>query len=198
MALEVVLSASINSGCTAFTLLDITGSYDPVTNPTGYGAPNPATTDITAISLEVSCNYLAVSETIDLTAYLADLLGSGYSLTASALLNTGVYPDGYYEFTYTVTALGVDYVYIVRTSVQGTVECCVRRESLNQKYPICDYKDVQKAAIMFFLFASLNYAACCDNEDRFNEVLTELQTYCSGNGRLGTNSISESGCGCNN
>src|SRR5690242_17243031 len=41
MALEIsVAKASISKDCTTLTITDTTGSYDAVTNLTGYGVPN--------------------------------------------------------------------------------------------------------------------------------------------------------------
>jgi hypothetical protein len=194
--LSIILGLVENTGCASITITDATGNYDPVLNPTGWGAPNDTIASITAAQVTITNSYTAAAVVEDIFADIASMFTTGITLTSADLFGSGTFPDGYYEFHYEVVANGTTYHYYYYTGLHCVVECCTRREALTLKYPICDFKSVERAATMTFMFADLNWAACCDNQDYFNTILTELEKWCSANGSLGTNQLSNSGCGC--
>lgn len=86
-------------------ITDITGAYDATTNPTGYGGPNPAVGDFTALSLSV---YLPDPVTLQpqttpvvITAIYPTLpseTNGTYTITSTALAGSeSVLIDGLYQ-----------------------------------------------------------------------------------------------------
>lgn len=202
MALQIVLSVTQNSGCGSLTLRDTTGTYNLINNPGGWGAPNSTIASATAYSITFK-NYLDLSSTTyDLSvSEFAELFAlSGLTLSAEDVFGTGttVFPDGYWQITYSVTTPAGTYTYINNQVFYCVVACCIRKASLTIKIPVENYKDVQKKFLMAMYFKNLQYAACCGNYNVFLENLIELQKLCEG---CGTSNVEgtyaqQKGCGC--
>ena len=196
--LGIILNLVQNTGCGSLVITDGTGIYDVVLNPTGWGVPNPIVADVTAAKVIITNTYTVQAVEVDIFAQFADMFTTGITLTSLAVIGSALWPDGYYEIEYVVTTGGTEYSYTHSFGMQCQVECCVRRAALLQKFPICNFKDVERANVMVYLFSDLILAGCCGNVEQYNTILGELQKYCTGNGSLGTNQLTNSGCGCNN
>jgi len=105
------------------TITDDTGVYDAITNTTGWGAPNPAVTDIDGVTHTLELDIVLVTsnktsttfDTIDLFTIFApgggfvDVTDLVFELDCSMLQVDGValgtssyeFPDGLYQVTYT-------------------------------------------------------------------------------------------------
>jgi hypothetical protein len=206
--MSLILSSLIqlNSGNTSLTMFDNTGDYS-LLNPGGYGTPNPATSDVTKATLTIDIqgynSYAPV--TVDITANFADLFTTGYVLTAMSALNLPVFPDGWYKFTYSIIALGIEYNYINTNAFWGDVQCCVKKAVLQLSIPVTDVKKAEQVHYLALVFDSLTSSACCSNMDSFTSKLKELKKLCGGCGdsnylnSTNTNGSYSGGCkgGCN-
>jgi hypothetical protein len=104
MALLPVLSlVGIADPAATVTVKDGTGNYDAVTNPGGFGAPNPTYAALAGVILKMasfsnldsySTNRLSVDD--QAAIFSADGLVIG-GASYSGLLTEGVFPDGVYE-----------------------------------------------------------------------------------------------------
>ena len=181
----LVLSSLIqlNSGNTSLTIFDNTGDYS-LLNQGGYGTPNPDTTDVTQATLTIDIqgynSYAPV--TVEITASFADLFTTGFTLSALEALNLPVFPDGWYKFTYSVVALGIEYSYVNTNAFWGEVQCCVRKAVLQLSTTITDVKKAEQVHYMSLLFDALTSSACCNNMDSFTVKLKELKKLCGGCG----------------
>lgn len=101
MGLQIKLSqVSLSTDGTVLTVQDTTGAYNSVTNPGGYGTPNPATPAMVQLWWKtfLSCTWALVTGTY---AY-ADV-AAGYAFTTvSLLLSTlpNLFPDGINQVQY--------------------------------------------------------------------------------------------------
>lgn len=97
MALEVKQSVCVL--CGDFRITDTTGTYDPATNPTGYGNPNAAFGDTTPYTIELTppAGSGAVFAKTN-GVFTLDMLDNPPSPDA----------DGFYEYTVTAEQLGYE------------------------------------------------------------------------------------------
>lgn len=88
MALEIkVQKTSITSNCKTFTIDDVTGTYDAITNPGGYGAPNPERSDL----------YLALVVTLKKSDGDELITVPSYTPNTVTTWSVAVTEDGWYE-----------------------------------------------------------------------------------------------------
>jgi len=65
---NLTIDLSVDSDCSELNLSDITGEYDALTNPLGYGLPGgPDEADITGCEIVVTLNTLGTTLTYDFT-----------------------------------------------------------------------------------------------------------------------------------
>lgn len=151
LTIETVLS----EGCTKLTVEDITGDYNAITNPLGYGLPNGiASTDITTVTINVYYPgittpiiyiFTLVSTTVtalsvyDLngTAYnifseLADLYVAGvFNLTGTTAFTLPTIVDGMFNVEYTISGIesvtSEEFSYTTNSYFLSTcsVDCCI-------------------------------------------------------------------------
>lgn len=86
-------------------IADVTGNYNGVTNPGGWGSPNPAYAAITAISLNVFYPGSAAANISGFNLYTTSYFTSpdrAYDLTSNVTLQDGVWK---FQYSYTVTGI---------------------------------------------------------------------------------------------
>lgn len=197
MSLEISSIITEATTCDEITLLDATGSYDVTLNPTGWGAPNPETSDITAAILRISNSSLVASVDYDFFADIADYLSGGLTLSMLDLIGSEIAPDGYYTFSVIITAGGTDYSYTSHQSFFCLSKCCALQKFSEITLPLCkDQAKLMEMAEMMVLFDGMYWAACCGNEARFVYLQNGFNSICSPCGTL--SSTPTSGCGCGN
>lgn len=79
-----------NSGCGSLTFTDATGTYDAITNPTGYGAPNPNYSDISSTEIVFT---LSNGTTKTFTNFLPSNANPNFTLYAGDLGYADIVPD---------------------------------------------------------------------------------------------------------
>lgn len=103
MALQVEFSVDQSSDCDTLTFTDTTGVFDAGTNPGGYGAPNPADTDITDVRFE----FLLPGETTARVVDTTFLPPTSTQLFLPANFDKNENPDGTWQLTYKVYGANV-------------------------------------------------------------------------------------------
>lgn len=105
MSLQIKFTIPLGDNCKSFTLTETTGVYNNPDNLTGWGTPNPTSSDINYAT--VSVENLTTGITYDLMTYLSPTINTSVVITTAELLINGVsigditLPDGQYCFTLT-------------------------------------------------------------------------------------------------
>ncbi len=186
MALTPTINLCLANGCQVLTFKDTTGAYS-VSNPTGYGTPNPEIVDFVSAVLTV----IAPDETeyeIDLFAdsFPTVDVDQEYEIDLDDLGSRTSIEDGYWSFIYTiVTAGAVTYTATFGAIFLCNARCCVQRillkidenkfgttDKQNQKY-INNY--LKAKAIL----DTLTYYAYCGNLDKFDNIKLVLDKMCN-------------------
>ena len=203
MALEIKSTITEGSGCSSFTIFDTTGNYHAFNNPGGWGSPNPETTDVTSVILEVGLvGYTSTAISYDITSSFADLFTSdGLDITSTQIFNTDTFQDGSYYIKYTVVVNGLTYYsYYNYEAFMCGIKCCVRKMSLNLKLPVENYKNVEDTYLANILLQTAEWAGCCGNSDNVAEIIEYLRLLCAGCGSaqiasyVSTSGSSNTGC----
>lgn len=99
--LQLKLSkVSLSSDGTVLTVQDTTGNYNAVTNPGGYGTPNPVRSANILLRWKMysDCGWISISG-----SYLQSDIEAGYAITTVAAglsAQPGLFPDGVNEIQY--------------------------------------------------------------------------------------------------
>lgn len=200
MALVPIASITQASNCQSITLTDITGDYDVTTNPTGWGAPNPATTDCSSIVITIY-DYYHVNETEYNVpaADIADVFDAGLTITADDIFGITSFPDGSYTFIVTYTVSGTEYTYTVYKGFYCSALCCAKQMGLTLNPRTCDYSKIEEWNFIMNLLTTAFWATCCGHYDYFQEIIDYVNEICDGCGGSNNSSSSGSGstgCGC--
>jgi len=139
MALQLNINITEYVNQEWLTFKELTGLYSPA-NLTGWGAPNPETTDATACTLEmqdVNGNSLG---TVDLSAtfptsdttYEINILASAFDTAMSK------FSDGVYQFIYRVETPSGNYEKRYWTVFQCAAECLMDNLLIRLVQDFCD------------------------------------------------------------
>jgi hypothetical protein len=183
MSLSVRFRITQTANRRGLVLSDTTGAYNAISNPGGYGAPNPATTDATIVTIYVT-DLGGVTYPIDASASLPSATGGTFVINNVdiGLTSDSEIPDGYYIVQYELQ----DNSGIIGSSTQqvlvsGQVACCIRKIGAKKSGGCGKNK---------FAEARLGYEAMlaadeCNDIHKAKKILAHLQKECQG-----------CGCGC--
>lgn len=185
MALEIKISSQQTK--TAFFVSDATGDYNAVSNPTGFGAPNPLRSGTTVITFSVTMpdgtvkalviNTVLVtsSTTVDLATTVNVTSGGPISLV-----------DGVYEIDVTYTVSGVDYTYTLYVLRTYNLQCALGKLALSD-LTRTEYAELKlEYDRMYQAFECGDYVLANEIMADINDMLVD----CNGTGTLNC------GCGC--
>jgi len=197
MALALSFSIVERNDNKVLTITDTTGIYNAVTNLTGWGAPNPEVTDITAvgglypltliITITTSDGTETVYDAIDLHSLVAThttVANLVFPLNCSLLISGTValgtsddeFPDGIYKMNYILGGVGGDteisYQLIYGKVKNGTYELL---RQMNTSYEYEAYID-DGAVLAVFAKTYLDSLLTNDVTARETSVLGELYT----------------------
>lgn len=191
MTLIPTINVCIKSACTQLAFYDTTGIYNSMTNPNGYGSPNPATTDFSIALLQIITPDNTIY-TIDLKELSAGFPNSNeefsYIIPPSQIGNRTVIEDGFWQFLYTIeTSIGVTYVATKTSIFTCNTRCCVNKmlllidpeKSFDDRTNTKRINDYLQAKA--FLDALVNYAYC-GNVDKVNNIKLIVDKLCSRSG----------------
>lgn len=190
MALELKFTSSVTTDGLKLLFQELTGLYDIATNPTGYGTPNPDTTDAIGVTLEVLFPNEDETEihTIDLsTSFPSSDTSTAIEFTMEDFDGEegDIFPDGVYTLIYNVetdTELFTTTKYIFAYS---QVKCCVESMFKNLNPYNCSggcLEAAEEALTVWAYYKALLANATCGDITRTNEMLEFVNKLCSGNG----------------
>ncbi len=197
MSLELSFSLCQSCSCSSLTFFEKTGEYNATNNLTGWGSPNPETTDATSAILTVVNNAGTFNidlKTISIDQFPTEITTWGFEIPNEQFgYTTGnKIPDQIMTFTYTVTVI-IDNVTTVysQTIYQAftcNTKCCVDKMLLKIDFCNCncDNKPFNNWLQALALFYGLQASADKGNIIKFNNDLTQLNKLCGGS----------CGCGC--
>lgn len=184
MALVLQFSVCQSSNCKKFTFTEQTKAYS-TNNTTGWGTPNPATTDATSASLAVT--------TPGNVTYTFNLFTSSYPTTdflqEYIILNTDLgysstetIEDGEWTFVYTVVASSTTYTQTLRKFTYCNAKCCVYQMFKDIPDDVscdcCDDSIIENAEKARAFLEGLENAADCQLSGKFNRLLTTVNNLC--------------------
>lgn len=182
----------MSGGCsTGFYVFDKSGVYDPALNPTGYNAPNIATSDVDTAVLSVLYAGATVAVDIDVFPDLPSTnVDAAYLVTPAALGLTEM-PPGLTRVTYTITGTfgGDPFTYTTTKLVlfDCDLECCVAQKLIVATAAItggdccneCMYDKVRDALFAEAVLEGARAATCSGLVDVVNTDIDYLQTKCA-------------------
>lgn len=189
MALQLKFAINLGNDCKSFDFVQNTGSYS-VSNTTGWGTPNPATSDVATAVLSIE-NLTTSTVYDDLTVTVSSTVGNETTFTTEDLEIDGVsigdvlLPDGQYCFTFTVT-LEDETVYQQQVKkVFLCQSCCKIKQkacSIDLRCGCCN--DPCAEEIWNFLQAwtelkIIEYSAYCGTQEEINDKIKSLQSLLS-------------------
>lgn len=199
MALELKISVTTSSG--NFVFSETTGAYDPATNPTGWGAPNPATGFATAVDLFVyppDPATMLPSNTATLFQYPAGFPTTSSSTTyiiTPQMLSTNAWtilPDGVYQFLYSIDVTepsgDVNYEVTQYVLVYAGVQCCAGKLAVKAASSGCgcsggcggcgdDASNFEKVMLMI---EAAKYSIQCGSITSAAKAIVHAQEICNG------------------
>lgn len=181
MALQVIFDSIQTANRKALVVRDITGLYDAIGNPTGYGAPNFDVSDVTQAVLYV----LLPNASADVVVNVFPLLPSssfGTVTVTNVDLGLGqddILEDGYYRIRYELFSSdpllpGILSSQTRQVLVYGGVACCVKKAGAGKR---CDCSKDKFEELRLGLEA-MKAADECNNIHRAKEILSHLQREC--------------------
>lgn len=190
MGLQVKICLNKHCEVPKLDFLDTTGIYNIVTNPTGYGAPNPDYTEITSavISFTPPNTITPIDITLTQPQIAAMVNGEVPIGITPASVNLPAFEDGWGAVQYQISGISnlIPFSYSVTTEFfwDCGVACCVDKigaDAAAQGDPCCDdcdkTKKYQKALLLLDL---LHAAICCGNKNAAQIVYNKLKLICDG------------------
>ncbi len=193
MALEVNISVSQNSSCKSFAVYDITGPYNSISNPTGYGGTNLDLTDLDSAQLIVTPPGSSTTYTIDLAVPITTIPSESsdvrhiISNTDVGLSSADSLSDGLWTVEYLVNITdssspsGTTQVTATATCFfYCTVKCCVDKLVAAVDFESCCTEpfDMMTTIRAYIALRSLKLAVACNKVNKANAILARLQKLC--------------------
>lgn len=189
MAFQLKFTANLGSDCKSIIILDTTGDYNAVTNPTGWGTPNPEKADVASayisiINLTTNTTYDNITEVSDyttgsVTIYTSELLIDGVSIGDVTL------PDGQYCILLSLT-MNDDSVYQQTVKKVFLCESCCKIKTkaceIDLQCGCCNEPCAKEIWAFLQAFAELKiveYSAYCGSTSNINKKIKSLQSLLS-------------------
>lgn len=197
MAFRAKICVQLSDDCTTAYFFDTTGVYNAITNPTGYGTPNPEVSDFTTATLTLLLAGATVAEApIDIfgsPAFPTDDSTIAWQVNASDYGLT-TFTTGLTRFTYRIdntgsgdTAIAYNATTLVLSACE--YECCVKQKQLaiikDPKACSCDDDRIEDLFFAQFQLEAAQLSTGCGDVASANTALENLSKICG-----------ECGCGC--
>ena len=197
MSLTLHLNTSENCTCKTLTLTDATGVYHATDNPTGWGAPNPAYSDITCAYLKITIPsgdvyYKDVTSIFTGATSLSDLVftidGGDIGETSNNLLSDGVYVVEYHvnddgTFSTNECTGGTEYRSTINIPLFCQVQKCIiaKMVKVPQHYCCdeCGNKYIDYIDDLWIMLKALQTADVSVSVTHFENVLEQVQKLCN-------------------
>lgn len=198
MALELNIGFGRSNDYFSLIATDNTGAYNAITNPGGYGAPNPTVASFTSFDISITLpdpvTLLPAGTPITVSAYptLPSSSGGSYSITNVALgfAADTVLIDGVYLFEVVATTGDAEFTYQRYSVFSDIVGCCIKSLTLNAFGCDCNGKNqnlVKANMWLSLLKPSVNdegdiiasQVELCGQYNRAADIIRELQKICN-------------------
>jgi hypothetical protein len=188
MALEIDFDICTQTACTEIKFTETTGIYQALSNPTGYGAPNPLVGDfVTATLLIIDPDGEEYEIDLGAESYPKND-DDGYVIPAVDIGSRTLIEDGYWQFVYTIVDGAAESYSATKTLIFScNTNCCVRRLLLAINPDPNDTSVTNKKKIDRYLKAKIyldllkHYAYCGSTED-FDNLKLVIDKICENNG----------------
>lgn len=178
--------------CIEFTVSDSTGIYDPITNDTGWEAPNPTRAGITSALLSITLpdedDPIIDEEDVTATVQAAGTVTEVFELQTYTLTDFGYSTtmlDGIYTIKYVVISGGTTYTLERQMLNFCNVKSCVQKMFSNYVIALstcgCNSKDTQTVMNAYVLLKALMMHAVKGNLTEADSIRVKLETICTTN-----------------
>ena len=182
--------------CNSITITDTTGNYNVVTNPTGYGSPNPAKADVSVASIVITPPNSSALTAINLkNDYKYPITNSSAALSSTTLIGSDTLTSGVWVFSLTIetsggTASPTSQTVVVYQIIQCGNNCCLKEltNDFNDSGCCGECKDAarKKYNRAKELYDAIQYDFNCSNYTAANAKQLLLDAICG-----------DTDCGCN-
>lgn len=185
MSLEISREVCVKCNLKLFTVEDLTGVYDAVSNTGGYGTPNPEIADVQAAYITVTMSDGTIY-TIDCFPTLPNTSGTTFSVTSEDIGQAAdeQFLDDVSLIEYTVLGVSGGVPFSVKC---GTYEvfmcnalCCVNEKMANIEVG-CGCKSNASTEELFLNLEGAKYAAECGKQEKALALLDYVNEKCDGN-----------------
>lgn len=183
MALSISREVCVNCSLKLFTVTDTTGVYDAISNPTGWGSPNPATSDVQASYITVTMSDGTIY-TIDCFPTLPNTSGTTFSVTSEDIGQAAdeQFLDDVSLIEYTVLGVSSGVPFQVKCGryevFMCNALCCVNEKMANIDVG-CGCKSNAKTEELFFMLKGAEYAAECGKQEKSLALLDAVNAECN-------------------
>lgn len=167
------------ANCKKITFVEDTGAYDATNNPTGWGAPNEATSDATAATLTLVGPDGTTYPAIDLKAVgsFPKSDNSFVEISSTDLLSTLTsFEDGKWEITYAVTTSTTTYTekisFYFTCQAQASIDKLLAELSVDDCE--CDEGKIENILKLKAYYDAMVYAIGSGDLNEANEILKTL------------------------
>jgi len=184
MAVALSFRLDQSTNCKNLTFYETTGAYS-VTNTTGWGAPNEATSDALTATLLITppTGTATTLNLLSLGTYPKSDSTIGYTITPTALglSSTSQLSDGIYTFKYTVTTALNTYTQTIQQALTCQVQCCVYSmlNSIDLTCSGCSDQQIKEFNKAYIILKGLVYSGGCGEISTFNKNIAILQKLCN-------------------
>lgn len=193
MSLTLKFSICESSDCKSFVFTELTGLYNVTTNITGWGSPNPETTDAVSATLKITRGDGQIFNIDMKNLYSYPSSDTTYSTiipqTSFGYSSSQKIPDQIMTLQYIIEINnGEDPVYTVSQTIYQTfncqIKCCILSMPLKIDWSCqsCSSDSVDDFLQAYALYHSMLANGRIGNITQYNNELNQLQKICNGAG----------------
>ena len=178
MSLDLKTVVVQQSNGSQLKLFDNSGEYDATNNPTGWGTPNIARTDIILLKITIEYGDITFTEDYigsDITDFLDPTIG--LTLNVSTVLGSGydTYEDGLYSIQIQMDTAAASYYDTKYEYMLWQMWCDIRHLVLTMEVPVVNYLESYNIALLNTLFDDILYACEYGQTNYATEIYTFLR-----------------------
>lgn len=184
MALQLNFTTSQGEDCSSFVLTDTTGTYSALTNPTGFGTPNPTVADIVTCTATITDPDGNTISNVSCTLPSVGTETEFNSSNLGALGSTGDLTEGVWTIVYRMVDSS-DNQYSVTKSIlfYCSTQCCLDQAIANMEATTdcssCIVEKVDTLSTIDALLKGAINAADCNKPKKAQKMLDTAAFLCS-------------------
>lgn len=184
MALQLDFTTSQGEDCTEFVLTDTTGTYSALTNPTGFGTPNPTVADIVTCTATITDPNGNTEDDIPCTLPSVGTQTQFDSSNLGSLATSGDITEGVWTILYEMVDTN-SRVYSVTKSFlfYCSTQCCLDKAIADMEVTTtctdCSAEKINTLTEIDALLKGAVYAAECNKPKKAQKMLDAAKFLCS-------------------